>query len=51
MDCIVCTVREEGILSLWRSSGSSVILYYPSVAHNLNCITFFLCVYICEYLY
>lgn len=51
MDCIVRTVREEGILSLWRSNGSSVIRYYPSVALNLNCITFFLCEYICEYLY
>ncbi|KAL0372189.1 UNVERIFIED_CONTAM: putative ADP,ATP carrier protein [Sesamum calycinum] len=40
VDCIVRTVREEGILSLWRGNGSSVIRYYPSVALNFllsNC--------------
>ncbi|KAG8381806.1 hypothetical protein BUALT_Bualt05G0011000 [Buddleja alternifolia] len=36
MDCIVRTVREEGILSLWRGNGSSVIRYYPSVALNFS---------------
>lgn len=35
-DCIVRTVREEGILSLWRGNGSSVIRYYPSVALNFS---------------
>ncbi|KAL5973630.1 hypothetical protein ACLOJK_030284 [Asimina triloba] len=36
MDCIVRTVREEGILSLWRGNGSSVLRYYPSVALNFS---------------
>ncbi|CAK9312455.1 unnamed protein product [Citrullus colocynthis] len=35
-DCIFRTVREEGILSLWRGNGSSVIRYYPSVALNFS---------------
>lgn len=41
-------MREEGVLSLWRGNGSSVIRYYASVALNINCITFFLYVDICE---
>lgn len=36
LDCMVRTVREEGILSLWRGNGSSVIRYYPSVALNFS---------------
>ncbi|KAK8706836.1 hypothetical protein V6N13_057912 [Hibiscus sabdariffa] len=42
LDCISRTVREEGILSLWRGNGSSVLRYYPSVALNfsLKCGTF-----------
>ncbi|KAJ7966418.1 Mitochondrial ADP/ATP carrier protein [Quillaja saponaria] len=36
MDCIVRTVREEGILSLWRGNGTSVLRYYPSVALNFS---------------
>lgn len=36
LDCIVRTVREEGILSLWRGNGSSVLRYYPSVALNFS---------------
>lgn len=36
LDCIVRTVREEGIVSLWRGNGSSVIRYYPSVALNFS---------------
>lgn len=35
-DCILRTVREEGILSLWRGNGSSVLRYYPSVALNFS---------------
>ncbi|KAK1370283.1 ADP/ATP translocase [Heracleum sosnowskyi] len=35
-DCIVRTVREEGMLSLWRGNGSSVLRYYPSVALNFS---------------
>ena len=35
-DCIVRTVKEEGILSLWRGNGSSVFCYYPSVALNFS---------------
>lgn len=35
-DCIVRTVREEGVLSLWRGNGSSVLRYYPSVALNFS---------------
>ncbi|KAL1833241.1 hypothetical protein DCAR_0103315 [Daucus carota subsp. sativus] len=35
-DCIVRTVRDEGILSLWRGNGSSVLRYYPSVALNFS---------------
>ncbi|KAL6985538.1 hypothetical protein U1Q18_018914 [Sarracenia purpurea var. burkii] len=36
LDCIVRTVKEEGILSLWRGNGSSVLRYYPSVALNFS---------------
>ncbi|KAK6927274.1 Mitochondrial substrate/solute carrier [Dillenia turbinata] len=36
LDCIIRTVKEEGILSLWRGNGSSVIRYYPSVALNFS---------------
>ncbi|KAJ0084466.1 hypothetical protein Patl1_30052 [Pistacia atlantica] len=36
LDCIVCTVQEEGLLSLWRGNGSSVLRYYPSVALNFS---------------
>ncbi|CAI9755715.1 unnamed protein product [Fraxinus pennsylvanica] len=36
VDCIVRTVREEGVFSLWRGNGSSVIRYYPSVALNFS---------------
>lgn len=36
LDCIARTVREEGILSLWRGNGSSVLRYYPSVALNFS---------------
>lgn len=35
-DCIARTVREEGVLSLWRGNGTSVIRYYPSVALNFS---------------
>lgn len=35
-DCISRTIKEEGILSLWRGNGSSVIRYYPSVALNFS---------------
>lgn len=35
-DCIVRTFKEEGILSLWRGNGSSVLRYYPSVALNFS---------------
>lgn len=35
-DCIFHTVREEGLLSLWRGNGSSVLRYYPSVALNFS---------------
>lgn len=36
LDCIVRTVKEEGVLSLWRGNGSSVLRYYPSVALNFS---------------
>ncbi|KAG6420361.1 hypothetical protein SASPL_116886 [Salvia splendens] len=36
IDCIGRTVKEEGVLSLWRGNGSSVIRYYPSVALNFS---------------
>lgn len=36
VDCIARTVREDGILSLWRGNGSSVLRYYPSVALNFS---------------
>ncbi|KAL3500770.1 hypothetical protein ACH5RR_039863 [Cinchona calisaya] len=36
VDCIARTVREEGVLSLWRGNGSSVLRYYPSVALNFS---------------
>ncbi|OVA08167.1 Mitochondrial carrier protein [Macleaya cordata] len=35
-DCIVRTIKEEGVISLWRGNGSSVIRYYPSVALNFS---------------
>ncbi|PKA57287.1 putative ADP,ATP carrier protein [Apostasia shenzhenica] len=35
-DCIFRTVREEGVLSLWRGNGTSVLRYYPSVALNFS---------------
>uniref|UniRef100_A0A0D6R5F8 ADP/ATP translocase n=1 Tax=Araucaria cunninghamii TaxID=56994 RepID=A0A0D6R5F8_ARACU len=36
VDCILRTVRDEGVLSLWRGNGSSVLRYYPSVALNFS---------------
>lgn len=36
VDCIARTVREEGVISLWRGNGSSVLRYYPSVALNFS---------------
>lgn len=36
LDCIARTVKEEGVLSLWRGNGSSVLRYYPSVALNFS---------------
>ncbi|KAK9131215.1 hypothetical protein Sjap_011702 [Stephania japonica] len=36
VDVIVRTVREEGVISLWRGNGSSVLRYYPSVALNFS---------------
>ncbi|THU51945.1 hypothetical protein C4D60_Mb06t36420 [Musa balbisiana] len=36
IDCIARTVREEGVLSLWRGNGTSVLRYYPSVALNFS---------------
>ncbi|KAL5995186.1 hypothetical protein ACLOJK_025244 [Asimina triloba] len=36
MNCIVRIVNEEGILSLWRGNGSSVLRYYPSIALNFS---------------
>ncbi|KAF5753921.1 putative mitochondrial carrier domain protein [Helianthus annuus] len=36
IDCIIRTVKEEGVLSLWRGNGSSVLRYYPSVALNFS---------------
>ncbi|KAM7256469.1 hypothetical protein ACFE04_012210 [Oxalis oulophora] len=35
-DCILRTVKEDGVLSLWRGNGSSVLRYYPSVALNFS---------------
>ncbi|CAM0954256.1 unnamed protein product [Alopecurus aequalis] len=35
-DCVARTVREEGVLSLWRGNGTAVIRYYPSVALNFS---------------
>ncbi|MCO5551626.1 hypothetical protein L7F22_005131 [Adiantum nelumboides] len=37
LDCIVRIAREEGLPSLWRGNGSSVLRYYPSVALNFSC--------------
>lgn len=46
-DCIVRTVRDEGILSLWRGNGSSVLRYYPSVALNFSLKVLFLFSFFC----
>jgi hypothetical protein len=35
-DCVARTVRDEGVLSLWRGNGTGVIRYYPSVALNFS---------------
>ncbi|KAG2617880.1 probable ADP,ATP carrier protein At5g56450 [Panicum virgatum] len=35
-DCVARTVRDEGLLSLWRGNGTGVIRYYPSVALNFS---------------
>lgn len=37
LDCIFRIAREEGLRSLWRGNGSSVLRYYPSVALNFSC--------------
>ncbi|XP_072995896.1 probable ADP,ATP carrier protein At5g56450 [Typha latifolia] len=36
IDCVARTVRDEGVLSLWRGNGTSVLRYYPSVALNFS---------------
>ncbi|KAK9101355.1 hypothetical protein Scep_024785 [Stephania cephalantha] len=36
VDVFVRTVREEGVVSLWRGNGSSVLRHYPSVALNFS---------------
>ncbi|KAL5559448.1 hypothetical protein UlMin_035659 [Ulmus minor] len=35
-DCIFRIVKEEGILSLWRGNGISVLRHYPSLALNFS---------------
>ncbi|MCO5547095.1 hypothetical protein L7F22_000537 [Adiantum nelumboides] len=37
LDCMIRIVKEEGVSSLWRGNGSSVMRYYPSVALNFSC--------------
>lgn len=37
LDCVVRITKEEGLSSLWRGNGSSVLRYYPSVALNFSC--------------
>ncbi|XP_002967505.2 probable ADP,ATP carrier protein At5g56450 [Selaginella moellendorffii] len=34
IDCIFRIAKDEGVLSLWRGNGSSVMRYYPSLALN-----------------
>lgn len=41
LDCIFRIAREEGLHSLWRGNGSSVLRYYPSVALNFACKDFY----------
>ncbi|XP_078439142.1 mitochondrial substrate carrier family protein [Wolffia australiana] len=36
IDCFKRTVKEEGVLALWRGNGIGVIRYYPSVALNFS---------------
>ncbi|XAR68005.1 hypothetical protein NMG60_11002981 [Bertholletia excelsa] len=33
-DCFARTIRDEGVLSLWRSNGVNVIRYFPTQAFN-----------------
>ncbi|KAJ7545358.1 hypothetical protein O6H91_09G116700 [Diphasiastrum complanatum] len=37
LDCIYRIARDEGVLSLWRGNGTSVLRYYPSLALNFAC--------------
>lgn len=34
LDCLVRVSRDEGVWSLWRGNGTSVMRYYPSLALN-----------------
>ncbi|XP_010242284.1 PREDICTED: probable ADP,ATP carrier protein At5g56450 [Nelumbo nucifera] len=36
LDCILRTIREEGVLSLWRGNATSVLRHYPSLALNFS---------------
>ncbi|CAA2982165.1 ADP,ATP carrier 3, mitochondrial [Olea europaea subsp. europaea] len=33
-DCFARTIKDEGVLSLWRSNGANIIRYFPTQAFN-----------------
>ncbi|KRW98328.1 Mitochondrial carrier domain [Pseudocohnilembus persalinus] len=35
-DCFIRTVKEEGVLSMWRGNGANVVRYFPTQALNFS---------------
>lgn len=36
IDCFVRTVKEEGVLAMWRGNGANIIRYFPTQALNFS---------------